>query len=101
MSTHDHRRPIPLAMALEGERVRVVASWADTELRAYLAEMGLHIDAQLTVRVRIPGDTLVITHGETRLAIGEEMAQKVLVETELSGTKTLANRSLGVTRSRC
>lgn len=80
MTAHDDRRPFPLAMADEGDRVRVVAWWADSELSGHLAETGLHIGAALTLSVRIPGDTLVISHGETRLAIGEEVARKVLVK---------------------
>jgi hypothetical protein len=48
MTAHDDhdRHPFPFTMAKAGEQVGIVASRADGELSAYLAEMRLRVDTR-------------------------------------------------------
>ena len=68
----------PLAMAQEGERVRVVLLRGGKGLEMRLTSLGLNVGSELTVSQR-QGGNLVVIRGETRLALGAGMAQKIMV----------------------
>jgi ferrous iron transport protein A len=68
----------PLAMAGEGERVRIARLRAGKGLEMRLTSLGLNVGSELTVSQR-QGNNLVVIRGETRLALGAGMAQKILV----------------------
>jgi ferrous iron transport protein A len=68
----------PLAMAEEGERVRVVALMGGAGLDRRLAEMGLNPGTEVSVRQR-RGGGMVVSRGETRLGLGFGMAHKIMV----------------------
>jgi ferrous iron transport protein A len=68
----------PLAMASEGETVRVVSILGGTGMALRVAEMGLNVGSELVVRQR-QGAGLVVGRGETRFALGGGMAHKILV----------------------
>lgn len=70
--------PYPLPMVQEGERVRIFSLCGGKGLAKRLTSLGLNIGSELTVSQRL-GDRLVIIRGETRLALGAGMAQKILV----------------------
>lgn len=71
-------------MADEGVCVRVVALRGGTGLERRLTDMGLNVGSELTVTQRQGGSALVVCRGETRFALGDGMAHKILVE-EVSG----------------
>jgi len=73
--------PFPLAMAQEGERVTVFLLRGGKGLEMRLASLGLNVGSQLTVSQR-EGGNLVVLRGETRLAIGVGMANKIMVVRE-------------------
>lgn len=69
----------PLAQASEGDWVRICFFRAGQGLEMRLTSMGLNLGSELRVSQRIGGN-LVVLRGETRLALGAGMAQKILVE---------------------
>jgi len=69
---------LPLAMASENVAVRVVAIQGGAGLARRLTEMGLHVGSEIVVRQR-QGGGLVLSRGETRLALGGGMAHKIMV----------------------
>lgn len=70
--------PFPLSMASEGEIVRVFLLRGGKGLQTRLTELGLNVGSELTVSQR-QGGNLVVIRGETRLALGAGMAQKIMV----------------------
>lgn len=72
------QKPFPLAMAAEGQPVRVVALRAGRNLDRRLTDLGLNVGSKLRV-VQRQGSGLVVSRGETRMAIGGGMAMKILV----------------------
>lgn len=71
-------RAFPLAMASENSTVRVVAIESGASLARRIAEMGLSVGTEISVRQR-QGAGLVIMRGETRYALGAALAHKILV----------------------
>jgi ferrous iron transport protein A len=71
-------RLFPLAMAQEGERVRIQGLRGGKGLEMRLTSLGLNVGSELLVSQR-RGPNLVVIRGETRLALGAGMAQKILV----------------------
>lgn len=70
--------PFPLAMAQEGEHVEIFLLRGGKGLEMRLTSLGLNMGSELTVSQRIGGNLIVI-RGETRLALGVGMAQKIMV----------------------
>jgi ferrous iron transport protein A len=70
--------PFPLAVAQEGEQVRVFLLAGGKGLEIRLTSLGLNVGCELTVSQRVGGN-LVVLRGETRLALGAGMAQKIMV----------------------
>lgn len=68
----------PLAMAAEGEPVRVAALYGGAGLARRVAEMGLNVGCEVVVRQR-QASGLIVARGETRFALGAGMAQKIMV----------------------
>lgn len=70
----------PLAMAAPRQTLQCVAILAGRGVWRHLAAMGLVPGAAITVlNSRGPGGPLMIRIGDTRLALGWGMAQKVMV----------------------
>lgn len=74
----DDTRCFPLGMAAENVAVRVVAIQGGAGMARRVAELGLRIGSELTVRQRL-GAALVVASGPLRLALGTGMAHKILV----------------------
>jgi len=72
------QKSFPLAMADEGQSVRVIALGAGRNLDRRLTDLGLNVGSELRV-VQRQGSGLVVTRGEARIAIGGGMAMKILV----------------------
>lgn len=70
---------IPLLMADEGARVRVVALRNGAGFNKRMTEMGLNVGAELVIRQREAGG-VVVMRGETRYALGGGMAHRIMVE---------------------
>lgn len=68
----------PLPMATENARVEIVSIHGGSGLMRRLADLGLNVGCELSVRQRMGGQ-LVVCRGETRFALGAGMAQKILV----------------------
>lgn len=68
----------PLAMAGEGDCVRVVAILGGAGVALRVAEIGLNVGSELRVRQR-EGGALVVGRGETRFALGGGIAHKIMV----------------------
>ncbi|MBU0501352.1 MAG: ferrous iron transport protein A [Gammaproteobacteria bacterium] len=75
---HNLRAPFPLSMAQEGERVRIFLLRGGNGLSMRLTSLGLNLGSELVVSQR-QGGNLVVIRGETRLALGAGMAQKIMV----------------------
>ena len=72
------QKPIALAMADEGRRVRVVGLRAGRTLDRRLTDLGLNLGSELIVIQRQSGG-LLIRRGEARIALGGGMAAKIMV----------------------
>jgi ferrous iron transport protein A len=70
--------PFPLAMAQEGERLRIHLLRGGKGLETRLTALGLNVGSELTVSQR-SGGSLVVLRGETRIALGAGMAHKIMV----------------------
>jgi ferrous iron transport protein A len=68
----------PLAMALEGQSLKIVSLQAGRSLDRRLTELGLHVGSRVEVRQRRSAG-LVIARGGSRIALGAGMAAKILV----------------------
>lgn len=69
---------LPLPLAGEGTRVRLVAVSGGQRAAHRLAELGLTPGVELTL-LRDNGGTLLIAVGDTRLALGHGLAHTLLV----------------------
>ncbi len=69
----------PLALAGEGEDVRIFSFKGGKALSYKLMDLGLSIGSCLRVIQRRPGGALVVARDNLRVALGEGMAQKVVV----------------------
>lgn len=80
MATADVRgvAPFPLAMAQEGERVRIYLLRGGKGLEMRLTSLGLNVGSELVVSQH-QGGNMVVLRGETRLALGAGMAHKIMV----------------------
>lgn len=73
------RHAYPLAVAAEGELLRIAAIEPGKRFQHRLLELGLAVGAEVRI-VRRGGDgPLLIGINDTRLAIGHGMAAKILV----------------------
>lgn len=70
----------PLAMTRTGETVRVAGVEAGRRLQARLSSMGLLPGTVLRVVTNDFPGPFIVAVGETRLALGRGMAQRILVE---------------------
>jgi len=78
MSAASGSPSFPLAMAGENATVRVVAILGGAGLVRRVTGMGLNVGCELTVRQRQSAG-LVVTRGETRFALGDGVAHKIMV----------------------
>jgi ferrous iron transport protein A len=69
----------PLGMASEGEMVKIVTITGGKNLAKRLLTLGLVEDTQVQLLQKQSGNGIVIACGETRLALGLGMAQKIMV----------------------
>lgn len=74
----DQGKIFPLAMAQEGERVRIARLSGGHGLEIRLTELGLNVGSELLIAHR-QGGQLVVIRGEARLALGASMAHKIWV----------------------
>ena len=79
MNSNNTSQVFPLGMASEGEIVKIVSVMGGKNLAKRLMAMGIVADTQLQVLQRQKGTGLVLARGETRLALGAGMANKILV----------------------
>jgi ferrous iron transport protein A len=78
-SENTSQRVFPLAMASEGERVKIVSVQRGKNLAKRLIAMGIIEETELHILQRQPGQGLVVVCGETRMALGAGMANKIMV----------------------
>ena len=69
---------MPLSMAKTGETVTIRKITGRDEVRQHLAELGFVVDAAVTVVSEIAGN-LIVNVKDSRVAIGKDMANKILV----------------------
>jgi ferrous iron transport protein A len=75
----ENTKAYPLAMAGEGERVKIVGVNGGKNLIKRLIAMGMIEDTELKVLQRQRGSGLVVACGEKRLALGTCMVNKIMV----------------------
>lgn len=71
-------KAFPLAMACEGDRVRIQSLRGGKGLEMRLTSLGLNVGSELTVSQH-QGGRMVVLRGEIRLGLGAGMAQKIMV----------------------
>ncbi|MEJ2611925.1 MAG: FeoA family protein [Candidatus Thiodiazotropha sp.] len=72
------KAPFPLAMAQKDEKVNICSLCGGKGLKTRLTSLGLNVGSEVTILQR-RGGNLVVIRGETRLALGAGMAQKIMV----------------------
>ncbi len=77
-ATHNLPPPVPLIRIEQGALVRIVALMGGSSFNKRMAEVGLNVGAELIVH-QFTGGGMVLLRGETRIALGGGMANKVLV----------------------
>lgn len=75
-------RGFPLALASEGERVRIVFVKGGWSLKERLVAMGIKVDDVVEVVHRHPRGAVIISRNGTSYGLGGGMAQKIMVEKE-------------------
>jgi Fur family ferric uptake transcriptional regulator len=73
---------IPLVMAKQGERLVIKEFTGGKAAQMHLFSMGLKIGDKIEVVTNMNGGQVVIAIDYNRLAIGQGLAQKVLVQPE-------------------
>ena len=73
------KNALPLAMASEGESLRIVSLTGGRGFHEKLVSMGLNVGDEIEIVQRRAGGTLVIAKGGIRYGLGGGMAQKILV----------------------
>ncbi len=71
---------MPLTMAKPGETVQIIRVGGGEETHRHLEELGFVPDSTVTVVSKIAGN-MIINVRESRIAIDEELAKKIMVET--------------------
>jgi ferrous iron transport protein A len=79
MKTDNIAQTFPLAMAGEGDWVKISNVRGGKNLIKRLIIMGLIEDVELQIVQRQKGSGLVVARGGTRLALGLGMANKIMV----------------------
>ena len=69
---------IPLAMAPEGEKQKIKKISGNDRVRRHLQELGLVMDATVTV-VSSENGNVIVGVGATRVEIGADLALRVMV----------------------
>lgn len=69
---------IPLALAQPGEKQTVQKISGNDKVRRHLQELGLVIDAAITV-VSSENGNVIVGIGDTRVAIGADLARRIMV----------------------
>ena len=69
---------LPMAMAKVGEKVVIRRITGDEKVRQRLAELGFVVDEEVTVLSASYGN-LIVKVKEARIAIGLDMANRILV----------------------
>lgn len=71
---------ISLSKAEKGKRYRIVALMAGRGLGRRLTSLGLNINATIIPLQQRAGGAMIIARGDTRIALGSGMSNKILVE---------------------
>jgi len=79
MKTENLANVFPLNMVIEGEKVKIVSIIGGKNLIKRLLALGLIEEIEMQVLHKQPGNGVVVACGETRLALGLGMAQKIMV----------------------
>jgi len=79
MKNQNATHAFPLAMANEGELVKIVGVTGGKKLSKRLITMGMIENTELQILQRQQGTGLVVLCGETRLALGTGIAHKIMV----------------------
>ncbi len=74
----EKEKPYALAMATEGQPLRIVSLRAGRNMDRRLADLGLNIGSKISV-VQRQGGGLIVARDASRVAVGAGMAMKILV----------------------
>ena len=69
---------MPLSMIGEGETATITRVWGKEETRRFLENLGFVVGAIVTV-VSKTGGNVIVNIKESRVAIGKDMATKIMV----------------------
>ena len=69
---------IPLALAQAGEKQKIQKISGNDKVRQHLLELGLVTGAVVTV-VSSENDNVILAVGESRVAVGADLARRIMV----------------------
>lgn len=72
-------KTMPLIMAANGERVRIIELGGDRKMQGRLASMGFAVGVCLEVVSNHPSGPFIVAMNDSRLALGGDIAQHVMV----------------------
>ena len=75
----DNKRPRPLSVIREGEKVRLVSIDAGRGLKSRLTAMGLVPDVEITILRNDHPGPFVISVKDSKMMLGRGMAGKIMV----------------------
>lgn len=78
--TTTETRAFPLALAQDGERLRIAAYRTGKGLGRKLGTLGLPVGSEVEVVQRQAGGGVVVSRDATRVALGGTTAQMIMVE---------------------
>ena len=68
-----------LSLAPIGEVMQVKAIWAENNKKNILEEVGITINSEIIVRLKIYDDAVIVSVKEKRIAISGEITRKIIV----------------------
>ena len=74
------KRAFPLAEAASGTKANVVALRGGNEFQARVTSMGLFVGCRIEVLIGGSEGRMIVAVGDTRIALGHGMAEKVMVK---------------------
>lgn len=68
-----------LSSAPVGEMNQVKAIWVEDKIKTVLEEMGITVDCEVFVVSKLHDDTVIVGVKDKRIAIGGEVARKIII----------------------
>ena len=69
---------MPLSLGVIGQEYKIIKIGGSAEVKKHLSDLGFVVGGNATVKTEVNG-SVIVNVKETRIAIGKEMASKVMI----------------------